>query len=115
KRVVQAQKVLYPFAARLNAKLARADEFVGSGVDLASRQADREFLDSAADSIDALQLQVAEFGVQSEAFRQAVLREDWDAAFEHQQTLRNNVTQMQRALRDLSRTARAEISDSIGR
>lgn len=115
RRVVQAQKVLYPFAKRIDARFARADEFIRVGLDRARRAGDRDFLERGAETIALMRSQVEAFQVDSETFRTAVLADDWERAFAQQRSLRQTVDQMQSTLRELRRATRAEISDAVVR
>jgi len=113
RKVVLAQKVLAPFAARAAAKLARAHEFVEIGLDL--QGGSNPFLERGQSDIDELRAQIEDFQAVTTRFREAVLSESWDQAFAHQKRLRGIIDSMQEVLRELTRTTRIEIGDAIGR
>lgn len=115
RRVVQAQKVLYPFAKRVDARLARAEEFISLGLERARRTSDLDFLERSRVAVVSMRGQVEAFQSESDAFRTAVLADDWERAFAQQRDLRRTVDAIQTTLRELRRSTRAEISDAIGR
>lgn len=115
RKVVQAQKVLYPFAQWVDAKLIRADELVALGKERSAESSELEFLEHAATTLTEMRSQVKQFATDSEGFRRAVLEGDWDRAFELQQALRGTVGLMQRTLFDLNSQTRVEIGQAITR
>ena len=113
RKIVQAQRVFYPFEQGIDNKLASARQPLLRGAVEAREPSARAFVTSAREDVRQLQENVAALAPVGEAFRSAVLKEDQEEASSRQQELRREIGEMQRQVKQLRQSVRKETDAAI--